>query len=89
VSQLSIFCRNTALNEISNTGQRETLKERVYQIIRMRGKTTRAEIAAKHDLRLASVCGRVKELIDDLRVFEDGTTTDEETGKTVTVLRAI
>jgi predicted transcriptional regulator len=89
MKQLSLFCRDSALSEITNSGQRETVKERVYQIIKWRGKTTRAEIAAKHDIRLATVCGRVKELIDELRVFEDGTIVDLETKKTVTVLRAI
>lgn len=48
----------------------EPVRRRVYAAIVKLGKCTRREIAEATAIELSSVCGRVKELLDDKMIFE-------------------
>lgn len=77
-----------AYAEITESGHKVTLREKIYTFILLYPGSTRAQIAQYSGIRLASVCGRVAELVIDGLVIERGTTVDKETGKTVSKLVA-
>jgi hypothetical protein len=67
-----------------------TLRGRVYQAIVGRGESgaTREELAAELDLRLATVCGRCRELTTMGLIYDSGTTRQTNSGRAAVVLRA-
>jgi hypothetical protein len=67
-----------------------TLRGRVYQAIASRGQhgATREELAAELDLRLATICGRCRELTMMGLIHDSGTTRPTESGRAAVVMRA-
>ena len=67
-----------------------TLRGKVYTWLARRGAEggTREEIAAGLELRLATVCGRCSELVDQGLVYDSGTTRSTSSGRQAVVLRA-
>ena len=56
-------------------GRRQTARAKILALFTSTDvKLTRAEIAARAKLPLQSVCGRVRELLDDLELAVRGTT---------------
>lgn len=87
-AQLDLFHRvsdtsKKAYAEITVDGTKSTLRRRVLAAIMEFPGLTRSEISEKYGIRLASVCGRVAELVADRQVRECGTKIDEQTKKTV------
>lgn len=87
-AQLDLFHRvsdtsKKAYAEITADGTKSTLRRRVLAAIMEGPGLTRSELAEQYGIRLASVCGRVAELIADGQVREAGTKVDEHTCKTV------
>jgi len=78
--------KQKSLREITDDGTRSKRRRQVYVLISEYPKRSRADIAKLGHLRLASVCGRVNELIAAGKVVEVGTKVDEETHKTVAIL---
>lgn len=67
-----------------------TLRGKVYQAIANRGPegATREELAAELELRLATVCGRCRELTQMGLVYDSGTTRQTSSGRAAVVMRA-
>jgi len=87
-AQLDLFHKvsdtsKKAYAEITADGTKSTLRRRVLTEVMEFPGLTRSEIAERLQMRLASVCGRVAELIADGQVLESGTKVDEQTHKTV------
>lgn len=67
-----------------------TLRGKVYQAIAGRGQlgATREELAADLEMRLATVCGRCRELVEMGLVYDSGATRATSSGRAAVVLRA-
>ena len=81
------FTSKKAYAEITVDGTKQSLRERVYDIIKTCGPVTRAEIEAMTGIRCSSVCGRVNELMKDNLIEGCGHKLDPQTKKTVTAYR--
>ena len=91
IKQLDMFSgvsytSKKAYAEITEDGTKETQAQKIYNAIKRLSRTTRAELSAVTGLRLASVCGRVNELIAAGKIKENGLITDPNTNKTVSLL---
>lgn len=69
------------------TGKARSQRERILHAIQAWPRT-RNELARDLGIRLASVCGRVGELLEDGQVEVIGERVDEETGHAGEILRA-
>lgn len=72
-----------AFEAINSDGTRQTRREQVLAIIKANPGYSRADIAEVGNMRLASVCGRVNEIIAAGEAVEIGVKHDCETGKAV------
>lgn len=72
-----------------DSGKALTQAQRVLAFIRENPRCSRADIAAGTGIRLASVCGRVNELLEAKDVREQGVKTDMDTGMRVNTLEAM
>ena len=70
-----------AYAEISWTGKKGTIKQRILVIIRLNPGITRLEISRRFGFTINSTCGRIKELLDSGDVYEKGTKIDLVTKK--------
>jgi hypothetical protein len=67
-----------------------TLRGQVYQAIARRGElgATREELATELGMRLATVCGRCRELTTMGLIYDSGTTRATSSGRAAVVMRA-
>jgi len=72
--------------EITIDGTRQTVRQRILDIITCFPKLSRNDISRQFNISLQSVCGRVNELIRDGEIKETGTKIDEHSNKTVCYL---
>lgn len=70
-----------AYTEIVAEGRAITQRDKILELIKRIGSLTREEISECTGLRLASVCGRVNELIRDGLLEERVTTRSRHTGR--------
>jgi predicted transcriptional regulator len=61
----------------------------ILNTIQTHGPMSRQELATKTGLKVSSVCGRVKELLDNCFLCVDGTTTDPDTNREVEVVNVV
>lgn len=80
-----------AYDAIQADGTAKTQAGRVLAFIRRNPRCSRAEIAAGTGIRLASVCGRVKEMLEaqDPPIRERGQKVNMDTRMTVNTLEAV
>ena len=83
------YTSKKAYAEITADGTKETQAQKVYNVIKRLPRITRANIADFSGIRLASVCGRVNELLVAGKIKENGLITDMATNKTVSLLEII
>lgn len=69
---MSRQCSRDHYAQLKVSGDCATQKDRVYVFMRGHPNHTRAELAQAMNLPLSSICGRVKELIDEGAVLESG-----------------
>lgn len=78
-----------AYSEMVDSGKRDTQKAIVLNGVIDNGPVTRNELAVILQLPVASVCGRVKEMLDDRLIKDDSTRECAITGKVVHILEPI
>jgi DNA-binding MarR family transcriptional regulator len=61
----------------------------ILQLLQSSGSLSRQEISNRTGIKIGAVCGRILELRANNFVYEDGTTEDPDTGRTVTTLAAV
>ena len=77
-----------AFREAVEEGRAECLRDVVFLWLRENGPATRQEIARGTGIPINIVCPRVRELLNEERVFVAGTRPCRVTGKTAQVLEA-
>lgn len=67
-----------------------TIRGKVYEEIARCGQlgATREELAERLDLRVATVCGRCRELVEMGLIYDSGTTRPTSSGRAAVVMRA-
>ncbi len=83
VSETSI----KAYAEIVTSGKAKTQADKIYALLQKSGSMTRDEIASVTGFRLASVCGRINELIKADKVEETIEVISEYSGHKVKLVR--
>lgn len=78
--------KKKSYDSLNDLAQTHTL---ILNTIQTHGSLSRQQIANHTGLKVSSVCGRVKELLDYSFLCVDGTTDDSETGKEVETLTII